>query len=73
MVSGVDRFGMAEGFTKAGCRMVFGDIIFRFGTPHSPDFPPESAVVGEHAASGHYETAVYILVPHRVQTGTGDA
>ena len=33
MVSGVDRFGMAEGFTKAGCRMVFGDLIFALGVP----------------------------------------
>jgi hypothetical protein len=33
MVSGVDRFGMAEAFTKAGCRMVFGDVIFALGLP----------------------------------------
>ncbi|HBE76980.1 MAG TPA: quinate 5-dehydrogenase [Firmicutes bacterium] len=33
MVSGVDRFGMAEAFTKAGCRMVFGDLIFALGLP----------------------------------------
>jgi hypothetical protein len=33
MVSGVDRFGMAEGFTAAGCRMVFGDLIFALGIP----------------------------------------
>jgi hypothetical protein len=31
MVSAVDRFGMAEGFTNAGCRMVFGDLIFALG------------------------------------------
>jgi hypothetical protein len=33
MVSGVDRFGMAEGFTNAGCQMVFGDMIFALGIP----------------------------------------
>ncbi len=33
MVSAVDRFGMAEAFTKAGCKMVFGDLIFALGIP----------------------------------------
>jgi hypothetical protein len=33
MVSGVDRFGMAEAFDQAGCRMVFGDLIFALGIP----------------------------------------
>jgi hypothetical protein len=33
MVSGVDRFGMAEAFTQAGCQMVFGDLIFALGVP----------------------------------------
>lgn len=33
MVSAVDRFGMAEAFTKAGCEMVFGDLIFALGIP----------------------------------------
>ena len=33
MVSGVDRFGMAEAFTDAGCRMTFGDFIFALGIP----------------------------------------
>lgn len=33
MVSAVDRFGMAEAFTKAGCQMVFGDLIFALGIP----------------------------------------
>lgn len=31
MVSAVDRFGMAEAFTGAGCDMVFGDLIFAMG------------------------------------------
>jgi hypothetical protein len=33
MVSAVDRFGMAEAFDKAGCKMVFGDFIFALGLP----------------------------------------
>lgn len=33
MVSAVDRFGMAEAFDAAGCRMIFGDIIFALGLP----------------------------------------
>jgi hypothetical protein len=33
MVSAVDRFGMAEGFVKAGCEMIFGDLIFALGIP----------------------------------------
>jgi hypothetical protein len=33
MVSGVDRFGMAEALDHAGCQMVFGDLIFALGIP----------------------------------------
>ncbi|NLU50187.1 MAG: quinate 5-dehydrogenase [Syntrophomonadaceae bacterium] len=33
MVCGVDRFGMAEAFTEAGCRMTFGDLIYTVGIP----------------------------------------
>jgi len=33
MVCGVDRFGMAEALTEAGCRMTFGDLIFVLGLP----------------------------------------
>ncbi len=33
MVSGVDRFGMAEAFDAAGCQMIFGDLIFALGVP----------------------------------------
>lgn len=33
MVAGVDRFGMAEAFTEAGCQMTFGDIMFGLGLP----------------------------------------
>ncbi|MBI2267715.1 MAG: quinate 5-dehydrogenase [Armatimonadetes bacterium] len=31
MVSGMDRFGMAQAFSEAGARMVFGDLIFALG------------------------------------------
>lgn len=40
MVSAADRFGMAEALTEAGCRMVFGDLIFALGLP----FPLHSLV-----------------------------
>jgi len=33
MVSAVDRFGLAEALTAAGCRMIFGDLIFGLGIP----------------------------------------
>jgi hypothetical protein len=33
MVSAVDRFGMAEALDRAGCQMVFGDLIFALGLP----------------------------------------
>lgn len=33
MVSAVDRFGMAEAFHKAGCKMIFGDLIFGLKIP----------------------------------------
>lgn len=33
MVSAVDRFGMAEALTQAGCRVTFGDLIFGLGIP----------------------------------------
>ncbi|MFH1736824.1 MAG: quinate 5-dehydrogenase [Actinomycetota bacterium] len=32
-VSGVDRFGMAEALYDAGCRMIFGDLIFGLKIP----------------------------------------
>ncbi len=33
MVSGVDRFGMAESFSRAGAEITFGDLIFGLGLP----------------------------------------
>jgi len=33
LVSGMDRFGMAETLEKAGCDMVLGDLIFALGIP----------------------------------------
>ena len=33
LVSAVDRFGMAEAFTEAGCQTIFGDLIFALGIP----------------------------------------
>ena len=33
MVSGVDRFGMAEALVDAGCEVTFGDMIFALGIP----------------------------------------
>lgn len=33
LVSGVDRFGLAESLTGAGCKMTFGDLIFALGIP----------------------------------------
>jgi hypothetical protein len=33
MTAAVDRFGMAEALTAAGCRMVFADLIFGLGLP----------------------------------------
>lgn len=33
LVSGVDRFGMAEAFQEADCEVVFGDLIFGLGIP----------------------------------------
>ncbi|MGB9793037.1 MAG: quinate 5-dehydrogenase, partial [Thermacetogeniaceae bacterium] len=33
LVSGVDRFGLAEALDEAGCRMIIGDLIFSIGIP----------------------------------------
>lgn len=33
MVSGVDRFGMAESFSERGSNVLFGDLIFALGIP----------------------------------------
>ncbi|MCR4432228.1 MAG: quinate 5-dehydrogenase [Tepidanaerobacteraceae bacterium] len=33
LVSGMDRFGMAESLEKAGCDLVLGDLIFALGIP----------------------------------------
>ncbi len=33
MVSAVDRFGMAEALYQAGCRMIFGDLMFGLKLP----------------------------------------
>jgi len=33
MLSGVDRWGMAEALEKLGCQMTYGDIIFALGLP----------------------------------------
>lgn len=34
MVSGVDRFGMAQAFSEAGCDLTLGDLMFGLGIPH---------------------------------------
>lgn len=34
LVSALDRFGMAEAFTDAGCAVVFGDLMFTAGIPY---------------------------------------
>lgn len=34
MVSALDRFGMAEAFSRVGCTMTFGDLIFSAGIPY---------------------------------------
>ena len=41
VVSAVDRFGMAEALTEAGCDLVFGDLIFALGIPHPIRTLPE--------------------------------
>lgn len=46
MVCAVDRFGMAEALTAAGCKMVFGDLIFALGVP----FPIKSLKMVERLA-----------------------
>ena len=33
MVCAVDRFGLAEALVDAGCKIVFGDLLFGFGLP----------------------------------------
>ncbi|TCP52755.1 hypothetical protein EV586_108130 [Tumebacillus sp. BK434] len=33
LVSGVDRFGMAEALVETGCEVVFGDLMFGLGLP----------------------------------------
>lgn len=33
LVCAVDRFGMAEAFSEAGCQTIFGDLIFSLGLP----------------------------------------
>lgn len=33
MMSGADRFGMAEALDSAGCRLLLGDLIFTIGIP----------------------------------------
>ncbi len=33
MMSGADRFGMAEALDEAGCRLTYGDLIFTVGIP----------------------------------------
>ena len=33
LVSAVDRFGMAEAFAEAGCKTIYGDLIFALGLP----------------------------------------
>lgn len=34
LVSALDRFGMAEALTEAGCDVVFGDLMFTAGIPY---------------------------------------
>lgn len=33
LVCGIDRYGMADGLAKSGCKLLFGDLMFAMGIP----------------------------------------
>jgi hypothetical protein len=66
MVAGVDRYGMAEAFTEAGCQMTFGDFMFGLGLP----IPLRSLSSLRRVARTLLPIiAVYLSLSHRFQTG----
>ncbi len=66
MVSALDRFGMAEALTEAGCRVVYGDLMFLAGIPYPITSLPELRKMARRLAGEMTRLPIRLLYP----TGT---
>lgn len=65
LVCGVDRFGMAQAFSSAGCSVVYGDIIFSLGLP----IPLYSLKTLEKVARALVPIICYLPIKYLYPTG----
>lgn len=63
MVSALDRFGMAEALTAAGCAMTFGDLMFSAGVPYPIHSLPELAEIARKLAREIVKLPIHMIYP----------
>lgn len=63
MVSAMDRYGMAESLEEAGCRVVYGDLMFLAGVPYPVTGLKEVARIGRLLAREMTRLPIRMLYP----------
>jgi hypothetical protein len=63
MVSALDRFGMAEALTEAGCEMTFGDLMFLAGVPYPIRSLDELAEIMRKMAREMAKLPIHMIYP----------
>lgn len=63
MVSALDRFGMAEALAAAGCRMVYGDLMFNAGIPYPIRTVEELAEIARKLVREMTKLPIHMLYP----------
>ncbi len=61
MVSALDRFGMAEALTEAGCAMTYGDLMFATGVPYPIHSLDELAEIARKMAREMVKLPIHMI------------
>ena len=61
MVSALDRFGMAEALTEAGCAMTYGDLMFAAGVPYAIHSLDELAEIARKMAREMVKLPIHMI------------
>jgi len=63
MVSALDRFGMAEALTEAGCELTFGDLMFAAGVPYPIHSLGELGEIARKLAREMCKLPIHMIYP----------